>query len=103
MKRLLGLAMSAAWMLLVSAGPGLQAGESSSSAREVAFVSVNVVPMDRNRVLNNQTVLVRDGRIAAVGPAGSTVVPDGALQVEGRDKYLMQGLAEMHGHIPPPT
>jgi hypothetical protein len=51
-------------MLVVSAGPGLQAGESSSSAHEVAFVGVNVVPMDRNRVLNNQTVLVRDGLMA---------------------------------------
>jgi hypothetical protein len=103
MRWLLGLAMSVAWMLVVSAGPGLRAGESSSSAREVAFVGVNVVPMDGNRVLNNQTVLVRDGRIAAVGPADSTGVPGGALQVEGRAKYLMPGLAEMHGHIPPPA
>jgi imidazolonepropionase-like amidohydrolase len=103
MKRLLGLMMSAAWMLLVAAGPGLHAGEPASGAREVAFVGVNVVPMDREGVLHDQTVIVRAGRIAAMGPAGNTPVPDGALQVEGRGKYLMPGLAEMHGHIPPPT
>lgn len=103
MKRIFCLVMSAALMLLVSAGPELKAGEPASLAREVAFVGVTVVPMDRHGVLNNQTVIVRDGRIAAVGPADSTRVPDAALRVEGRDKYLMPGLAEMHGHIPPPT
>ena len=74
--------------------------EQSSSAQDLAFVGVNVVPMDRNGTLNNQTVIVQDGRIAHVGPAGSTRVPDGALRLEGRGKYLMPGLGEMHGHIP---
>ncbi len=69
----------------------------------VAFTSVNVVPMDSNRVLSDQTVIVTKDRITAVGPAGSTRVPDGATRVEGRGKYLMPGLAEMHGHIPNPT
>ena len=32
-----------------------------------------------------------------------TAVPEGATRVDGRGKYLMPGLAEMHGHIPPPT
>ena len=36
-----------------------------------AFVDVSVIPMDRERVLANQTVVVRDGRIVAVGPAAS--------------------------------
>jgi imidazolonepropionase-like amidohydrolase len=71
-----------------------------SSAQDLAFVGVNIVPMDRNRTLNNQTVIVQDGRIAEVGPAGSTRVPDGAARLEGRGKYLMPGLGEMHGHIP---
>jgi imidazolonepropionase-like amidohydrolase len=74
--------------------------QQSSSAQDLAFVGVNLVPMDRNRTLNNQTVIVQDGRIAQVGPAGSTRVPDGALRLEGRGKYLMPGLGEMHGHIP---
>ena len=65
-----------------------------------AFVGVNVIPMDRERVIENQTVVVRDGRIAALGPASSTAVPAGAVRVEARGKYLMPGLAEMHGHVP---
>jgi len=68
----------------------------------IAFTNVNVVPMDSNRVLENQTVLVSKGRITALGPAGSTQVPGGATRVDGKGKYLMPGLAEMHGHVPSP-
>ena len=35
----------------------------------VVFENVNVIPMDRERVLERQTVIVRDGRIAQIGPA----------------------------------
>jgi len=66
----------------------------------VAFVNVNVIPMDRNGVVADQTVIVSGGRIAAVGPASSTPVPDGALRVDASGKYLVPGLAEMHGHVP---
>jgi len=61
-----------------------------------AFVDVNVVPMDTERVLERCTVLVRDGRIAAVGK--EVAVPDDAVRIEGRGGYLMPGLADMHAH-----
>ena len=66
----------------------------------VAFVDVNVIPMDRERVLEGQTVIVRDGRIASVEPSARARIPSGALRVDGRGKYLIPGLAEMHAHIP---
>lgn len=68
-----------------------------------AFVGVNVVPMDRERVLENQTVLIRGDRIDALGPAARVKVPEGARVIEARGKYLAPGLAEMHGHVPPPS
>jgi imidazolonepropionase-like amidohydrolase len=68
----------------------------------VVFTDVSVVPMDSNRVLENQTVVVTKDRITAVGPAGKAQVPAGAIQVDGKGKYLMPGLAEMHGHVPQP-
>jgi imidazolonepropionase-like amidohydrolase len=69
----------------------------------VAFLNVNLVPMDRERIVENQTVVVRDGRISEIGPAASVKVPADAQRVEGRGKYLMPGLAEMHGHMPHPN
>ena len=75
---------------------------SQTNGRDVAFVNVNVVPMDSERVLSGQTVVVRGDRIVQVGPASKVKVPDGALRIDGRGKFLMPGLAEMHGHVPPP-
>jgi imidazolonepropionase-like amidohydrolase len=68
--------------------------------RATAFVNVTVLPMDRDRTLAGQTVIVRDGRIAWIGPASSTVVPSDVLRIDGQGKFLMPGLAEMHGHVP---
>jgi hypothetical protein len=42
---------------------------SAVHAQTTAFVGVNVIPMDRERVLANQTVIVRDGVIAEIGDA----------------------------------
>ena len=51
---------------------------SSESTVAVAFVDVTVIPMAREETLSGQTVVVRDGRIAAVGPAGAVDVPSDA-------------------------
>jgi len=71
-------------------------------AQPVAFVGVNLIPMDRERVLENQTVVVRNGRITAVGPVASTPVPPDARRIAAAGRYLIPGLAEMHAHIPAP-
>lgn len=63
-----------------------------------AFVNVNVIPMDSERVLQGQTVVVRDGRIVEIGAAGQVKIPDGALRIDGQGKYLMPGLADVHVH-----
>jgi imidazolonepropionase-like amidohydrolase len=66
----------------------------------VAIERVSVIPMDRERVLANQTVLVRDGRIAEIGDAGRASIPAGATRVDGSGKFLIPALAEMHAHVP---
>jgi imidazolonepropionase-like amidohydrolase len=65
-----------------------------------AFIGVNVLPMDTDGVLADQTVVVADGKIASIAPAGKAQVPAGAVEVDGKGKYLMPGLGELHAHIP---
>ena len=65
-----------------------------------AFVDVTVIPMDRERRIEHQTVIIRDGRIETIGPTASTPVPTGVARIDGRGRFLMPGLAEMHGHVP---
>lgn len=72
-----------------------------AQAEDYAIVQVTVIPMDVDRVLPAQTVIVRDGRIAAIGPANRTVVPPELTVIDGRGRYLLPGLAEMHAHVPP--
>jgi imidazolonepropionase-like amidohydrolase len=80
----------------------VEASRVISPPTPVAFIGVTVIPMDRNRVIPAQTVIVRDGRIAVVGQAASTVVPSGVTRIDGRGKFLMPGLAEMHAHVQGP-
>ncbi|RFP19103.1 MULTISPECIES: amidohydrolase [unclassified Duganella] len=66
-------------------------------AQSTAFLHVNVVPMDSERVLRDQTVLVKDGRIEAVGAA--LPAPAGYRVVDGHaTAWLSPGLADMHSH-----
>lgn len=66
----------------------------------IAFVDVSVLPMDENRILTGQTVVVSGGTITAMGPSADITLPTGAAIVEGAGRFLMPGLAEMHGHLP---
>jgi imidazolonepropionase-like amidohydrolase len=68
----------------------------SAAVAVTAFVDVNVVPMDSERVLSGYTVLVENGRIVDIGPAARVKVPVGAMRIDGRGKYLMPGLGDMH-------
>jgi hypothetical protein len=63
---------------------------------------VNVIPMDTERVLEDYSVYVRNGRIEWMGPAAEAGTTPGVTRVDGRGKYLIPGLAEMHAHIPGP-
>jgi hypothetical protein len=75
------------------------AGAQTPTHRHIAFVGVNVLPMDSQRVLPAQTVIVNDGVITSVGPAAQAKVPAGAAVVDGRGKYLMPGIADLHVHL----
>lgn len=80
--------------------PPLEPVPDESRAAVVAFVDVHVVPMDRERVLEHQTVLVRDGVIADIGPVDALPVPSGAAVVPGSGRrYLMPGLVDAHVHL----
>ena len=73
--------------------------DAQKAGEALAFVSVTVVPMDSERVMADQTVIVRDGRIDEIGPASQAHVPENAVVIDGRGRYLMPGLADMHVHL----
>ncbi|MBW3670116.1 MAG: amidohydrolase family protein [Acidobacteria bacterium] len=65
-----------------------------------AFAGVNVIPMTAvGEVATGQTVLVRDGDIIAVGSQGQVRIPRGAEVIDGKGRFLIPGLADMHVHL----
>jgi len=69
------------------------------NAEAKAFVGVNVIPMNGNRVLEDYSVIVEDGQIVTMGPRASTSLAAGATLIDGTGKYLIPGLADMHIHL----
>jgi hypothetical protein len=106
MKKLLMLGAGLAlWLGYASAQICLAQQRTTTAAtknKTTAFVNVNVLPMDTERVLYGQTVIVRDGRIAEIGDAGKLKIPKNALRIDGRGKFLMPGFADMHAHLNSP-
>lgn len=70
-----------------------------SGQREIVFTSVNVVPMDSERIIENQMVIVNKGKVTAIGK--KLKYGKDALVIDAKGKYLIPGLAEMHAHVPP--
>lgn len=66
-------------------------------AQTVAFTNVNVIPMDKERVLQNQTVLIKNGVIAGIG--AKIKIPKDAQIINASGKYLIPGLVDMHTHL----
>jgi imidazolonepropionase-like amidohydrolase/6-phosphogluconolactonase (cycloisomerase 2 family) len=66
--------------------------------QDVAFVGVSVIPMVREEVLADMTVVVVDGRIREMGSTAKVAIPEGILVVDGKGKFLMPGLVDMHVH-----
>jgi imidazolonepropionase-like amidohydrolase len=69
----------------------------------IAIENVNLITMVNEGVLQQQTIIIRQDRIAEFGPAARVKAPAGAIRIEGAGKYLMPGFAEMHGHLPGPA
>ncbi len=55
--------------------------------------------MDRNVVLKNHTVVVEGDRIQSLAPTALLNPPPGSTIIDGKNKYLMPGLADMHVHV----
>lgn len=59
--------------------------------------NVSVIPMTKDTVIGPVSVLIDNGRITAI--RSGLVAPAGARRIDGRGKYLMPGLLDMHAHL----
>lgn len=70
----------------------------SAASVPLVFENVRVITMTGDQVLSGRTVVVRDGKVEAIGESGMAR-PAGAVVIEGRGRYLLPALIDMHVHI----
>jgi imidazolonepropionase-like amidohydrolase len=95
---LLGMAAALA-AVPAAALPEAEPVTAQASSRTIALTGANIVAIDGGAPVRDAVVIVRDGRIAAVGPAASTAIPEGAEVVPMGGKWLIPGLMNMHVHF----
>ena len=69
------------------------------AAGTFALVGGRVIDGTDRAPLGDATVLIRTGRIAAIGPRGSVSIPPGTRVIDARGKTIIPGLWDMHGHV----
>jgi enamidase len=95
-------------MLLVAAAAlsaAVQQPQVGNALKEYVKVNTPVVAITHVRVIDgtgaaaveNQTVLIRDGKIAAVG--SNVAVPEGATVIDASGKSVIPGIVMMHEHL----
>src|SRR3954462_274592 len=65
----------------------------------VAIVGATIIDGNGGAPLSNATIVVRDKRIAEIGPRGSVTVPQGATVIDGAGKFITPGFIDTNVHI----
>ncbi len=69
--------------------------EKSNYENIFAIKNVNIIPMTvENKVLQNATILIKENKIVSINKS----IPDDAIIIDGKDKWLIPGLIDMHVH-----
>jgi imidazolonepropionase-like amidohydrolase len=65
----------------------------------LVFIGVNVIPMNSDGVLRDQTVIVEGNRFVRIGSRALVALPANARHIQAAGQYMLPGLADMHAHI----
>jgi hypothetical protein len=63
--------------------------------KATAFVGVNLAPMTVERVILEQTVLVKGALITAIGSSKEIDTPDNSIVIDGSNFYLIPGIPQV--------
>ena len=69
---------------------------------ELLLQGARIVTMAGDEVIESGDLLIRDNRIAAVGPAGSVEAPEGAQVMDLTGHTIVPGFVDTHAHLRAP-
>jgi imidazolonepropionase-like amidohydrolase len=71
----------------------------AQSGRARVFTAARVIDGTGAAPIENATIVVRDGRIADIGPAARVAIPSDAVRTPLAGKTVIPGLINAHGHV----
>ncbi|HEY6984767.1 MAG TPA: hypothetical protein VH375_01695, partial [Rhodanobacteraceae bacterium] len=80
-------------------GLGLIAPAQAVEYPDLAITDVSIVDVAHGTTIGPRTIVVRDGRIKAIAAPSAAVVPDSAERIDGRGRFVIPGLVDMHVHL----
>src|SRR5579863_3449325 len=88
------------WLLfvLLLLLPPLAAPQDTASATPIVIVHVTVINPGTSSVQTDQTVVLRGTQIESVTESAHSGIPKNARVIDGRGRYLIPGLWDMHVH-----
>lgn len=91
--------LNSLFLIILLLFPNFALAIQTDDSRAFVITNVNLIPMDSERILKHQTVIIKNGRIDKIGLTGKVKIPQGAKVIDGTNQYLMPGLTDMHIHI----
>ena len=79
------------------------ASAGAQSGAVMAFTGAMLIDGTDRAPVANATLLVRDGRVVAAGPASRVAIPAGARRMRLDGKVVIPGLINAHGHVNTPA
>ncbi len=67
-----------------------------------AIEHARLIPSPTGAVVEDATILVRDGKVKALGPSASVRVPEGARRLDGTGGTVLPGFWNVHVHFTDP-
>ena len=74
-------------------------GLEGTSHAAAVLRGARVITMKGNEILENADIVIRDNRIAAIGPRGQVQVPDGARIIDVAGRFVVPGFVDTHAHL----
>src|ERR1051326_9137010 len=100
MRRLIPALLLICAAALAQRGPGASTRDFvRTDAPVLALTHVRVIDGSGGAVLEDQTLVIQNGKIAAVGPAATSTVPRGPQAMERRRSTLRPGMVGLHDHM----
>jgi hypothetical protein len=71
----------------------------TSYLQSTTIANVTVIDVVRGEVNPDMTIVVTGNRISQLGSSNTAVITDGTRIVDGRGKFIIPGLWDMHVHL----